>query len=78
MGGVGGHTLKAKKAQRSVTAMTRGGQRAGDNSDGGNRDSTCPSEEAVIILLFQPLRASLADPGLPTFSRKARRLDSSI
>lgn len=58
--------------------MARGGQRVGDDSDGSNGDNTCPAEEVTVVLLFQSLVASLAETRLPTFSRKARKLDSSM
>lgn len=50
----------------------------GDDPDGSNGENTCPAEEAAVVLLFQALVASLAEPRLPTFSRKARKLDSSM
>lgn len=50
--------------------MARGGQRVGDDSDGNNGNNTCPAEEAAVVLLFQSLVASLAEPGLPTFQEK--------
>lgn len=49
----------------------------GDDSDGSDGDNTCPAEAAVVFL-FQSLVASLAETRLPTFSRKARKLDSSM
>lgn len=73
-----GSHIQSQKAQNSVTAMARGGQRAGDDSDGGNGHSTCPSEGGADVLLLQPFMASLAEPGHPTFSIKARKLDFSM
>ena len=50
----------------------------GDGSDGSDGDNTCTAEEAAVVLLFQSLVASLAEPRFPTFSKKARKLDSSM